>query len=89
MKFPLLIEARVSHVKESCKVPLGKGRWRITANHINSWLSVVNGELHPLPQGGEVIIEGPAVVYIVINKAGDEARVNAFAELITNDVSPS
>lgn len=87
MKFPLLIGARVSHVKESCKVPLGKGRWRVTANHVNSKLTVVDGNSHPLSQGGEIIIEGPAIIYIKIDVPGNEDSLSAFAELITNDVN--
>lgn len=84
-KFPLLIGAKVT-VKESCRVPLGKGRWRVTANHVNSRLTVVDGNSHLLPQGGEVIIDGPAVIYIVINEPGSENSLSAFAELI-DDIS--
>lgn len=82
MKFPLLIGAKVT-VKESCRVPLGEGRWRVTANHVDSKLTVVDGNSHPLPSMGEVIIQGPAVIYIVINEPGHEVGISAFAELLS------
>lgn len=85
-KFPLLIGAKVT-VKESCRVPLGRGRWKVTANHINSKLTVVDGKHHLLPPNGEVIIDGPAVIYIIINESGNENSLSAFAELI-DDISP-
>lgn len=88
MKFPLLIGARTTVVKESCKVPLGRGRWKVTADHVDSKLTVIDGKHHLLPPNGEVIITGPAIIYIVVNEPGSENSLSAFAELI-DDISPS
>ncbi len=86
MRFPLLIGIRpkYANLDNLAMVPLGRGRWRITANHTNSKLSVMDGKLHLLPPGGEVVIEGPAIVHIIITEAGDEAGIDAFAELISD-----
>lgn len=81
-RFPLLIGARPKFIGISAKVPLGVGRWRVTANHVSSELIVDNGSSYPLPRDGMVVIEGPTIVSIIILMAGDENGIDAFAELI-------
>lgn len=93
MKFPLLIGARPLFVKKGPTVPLGNGRWVIITDHTSSWLTLCACSDDPSTllktklNENRVRVNGPANVYIEIDKAGDEEEINAYAELI-NDTGP-
>lgn len=85
MRFPLLIGARPTFVRRGPTVPLGEGKWLITADHIDSRVAVCHAFSNrpfALLNGKPLEMLGPIKVYMEILMAGTEEEINAYAELM-------
>jgi hypothetical protein len=84
MRFPLLIGARPRFVKQGPTVPLGEGKWFITADHRDSRIAVCHAfssKPFALLNGKPLEMLGPVKIFIMILAIGTEDEINAYAEL--------
>lgn len=84
MKVPLLVAARPRFIGESPRVPLERGRWRVTADHKDSTLYFCRGSSPPVQLNGVPLIveitEPSELVWLQFAFKGREDCVHAFAE---------